>query len=60
MQERENGAEPRALTALPEDRERDLGFRGTAYSTAAWLMGAVFVVGLAIVAVVVIRSRRSK
>jgi hypothetical protein len=58
----EQGTSPPTTTAVmqPPDRERDAGFRGEGYRTAATLLGLVFVTGLAIVAYVVIRSRRRR
>lgn len=58
----EQGTTPPNTNAVtrPPDRERDAGFRGDGYRTAATLLGVVFATGLLIVAVVVIRSRKRR
>jgi hypothetical protein len=49
---------PARPAQLPPDRERDAGYRGEAFTRAAWLLGLVFVLGLALVAFVVLARRR--
>jgi hypothetical protein len=43
---------------LAPDREREAGFRGEAFTKAAWLLGLVFVAGFAIVGMVLLSRRR--
>ena len=52
--------EPARAVQLPPDRERDAGFRGEAFDRAAWLFGLVFVVGAALVAIVLAARRRPR
>ena len=56
MQEETPAAEP---VQLAPDRERDAGFRGEAFTRAAWMLGLVFLAGFAVV-VMVLRSRRKR
>ena len=51
----EKPAEPRE--GQP-DRERDAGFRGEAFTRAAWLFGLVFLVGFAVIAAVLLTRRK--
>lgn len=44
----------------PPDRERDAGFRGEAFERAAWLLGVVFLLGLALIGVVLASRRRPR
>lgn len=51
---------PAAARELAPDRERDAGFRGEAYTKAAWLFGLVFLAGFAVVAMVLAGRRRRR
>jgi hypothetical protein len=49
---------PAQPVQLPPDREREAGFRGEAFTRAAWLFGLVFVAGFLVVGGVLLARRK--